>query len=287
MSASLRIRRLTHADLGFADELRRLAGWNQTLDDWRRFLTLEPEGCFLAEGNGQPAGTATTTLYGPALAWVGMLLVHPEHRRRGIGRALLEHCLGHLKARGVQCVKLDATPQGEKLYRSFGFESEWTLARWLGAARGRHPQSPCTGLRSWRRADALAVGALDRAAFGAARCRLLEGLADRSSLAVVLEAEKGGVAGFGMLRPGSCAHYLGPVVADSEVAGLDLVRALLARSEGQPVFWDIPDPNTAAASWASQHGFALQRPLIRMRLGRSVAPGDPQRQFALSGPETG
>src|SRR6266581_1863470 len=83
------LRLLGPTDLAFADSLRELAGWNQTIDDWQTFLVLSPEGCFVAEWNGSPAGTATTVCYGKELAWIGMLLVHPAFRRRGIGRALL------------------------------------------------------------------------------------------------------------------------------------------------------------------------------------------------------
>jgi len=110
----LSLRLLRHKDLAFADSLRALVGWNQTFDDWERFLALEPDGCFLAECNGAPAGTATTLVYGPDLAWIGMALVHPDYRRRGIGRALLERCLEHLRVREVRCVKLDATPLGKR-----------------------------------------------------------------------------------------------------------------------------------------------------------------------------
>ena len=78
-------RRMTDGDLPAADELRRLAGWNQTLEDWRRLLCLEPRGCFVAALEGGVVGTVTTTTYGLALAWIGMMLVHAEHQRRGIG----------------------------------------------------------------------------------------------------------------------------------------------------------------------------------------------------------
>src|SRR2546425_10786138 len=131
MSSPLRFRLLDREDLPFADSLRALAGWNQTLDDWERFLALEPEGCFLADWNGTPAGTATTIVYGPELAWIGMVLVHPEFRRRGIGRALLQHCIDSLRERGVRCIKLDATPVGRAVYRDLGFHDEWTLKRWV------------------------------------------------------------------------------------------------------------------------------------------------------------
>ena len=37
-SSSIRIRTMTSGDLAFADSVRALAGWNQTLGDWERFL---------------------------------------------------------------------------------------------------------------------------------------------------------------------------------------------------------------------------------------------------------
>jgi ribosomal protein S18 acetylase RimI-like enzyme len=287
MRPSLHIRPLTRADLPFADRVRSLAGWNQTLDDWERFLAMEPDGCFLAEWEGQAVGTATTTTYGTTLAWIGMLLVHPEFRRRGIGRALLEHCLDHLRRHGVQCVKLDATPSGETVYRRLGFETEWTLARWSGRATSLAAKPSGTGLRPGSSADLVDVEALDTAAFGVPRRPLLAALLQQSSAALVRVTSSGRLGGFGLLRPGSRAPYVGPVVAASEPTGLDLFEALLARSEGRTVFWDIPELNTAAVSWAEQHGFARQRGLTRMRLGTSPATADPHQMFALAGPETG
>lgn len=283
----MRVRTLTAADLDFADSVRALAGWNQTHADWERFLAMEPDGCFLAEWNGTPAGTATTTIYGPELAWIGMVLVHPDLRRRGIGRALLERCVAYLRSRGVRCLKLDATPAGKEVYDRLGFRSEWTLKRWVGRPAAATPAAPSPGLWSWRATDVARVESLDVTAFGAARRALLGALTQTSTAALVKESAAGDIAGFGFARAGSQALYLGPVVADSAQAGLGLVEALIARHAGQAIFWDIPDPNEAAVDWARQHGFTIQRPLIRMFLGENSAPGDPLRQFALAGPEVG
>ena len=52
-------------------------------------------------------------------------------------------------------------------------------------------------------------------------------------------------------------------------------------------FWDIPDANTAAVAWATQHGFTKQRAWTRMSLGQNTAANNPQQQFALAGPEVG
>jgi len=283
----LHLRTLTQADLPFADLVRALAGWNQTLRDWERFLATEPEGCFLAEWNGMAAGTVTTTIYGSELAWVGMVLVHPDYRRRGIGRALLEHSITYLRTRGVRCIKLDATPAGKLVYDRLGFRSEWTLKRWVGRTPTGGGAVPGSGFRPWQLGDMALVQELDKVAFGVPRRVLLPALARQSNAAVVLETERGRPSGFALARAGSQALYLGPVAANSAEGGLSLLDALMAFNPGEPTFWDIPDLNEPAVSLAQNLGFSIQRPLIRMFLGENAAPGDPSMQFALAGPEVG
>ena len=62
-----------------------------------------------------------------------MVLVHPESRRRGLATRLLEHCLDHaVRDPAIRCVKLDATPDGERVYAKLGFKREATLFRCRG-----------------------------------------------------------------------------------------------------------------------------------------------------------
>jgi hypothetical protein len=117
--------------------------------------------------------------------------------------------------------------------------------------------------------------------------KLAEALACQSRLALVSEMAPGHLAGYGFIRPGSRANYLGPIVATSDEIGLQLVQALLANIHGEKVFWDIPDATIAAVDWARRRGFTQQRKLTRMYLGENLAPGNPRQQFALAGPEVG
>lgn len=281
MSASLKIRTLTEADLGFADAVRELAGWNQLPGDWLRLLRHDPDGCFIAEWDGQPAGTATTTSYSNDLAWIGMVIVHPDMRRRGIGNALLEHCIGHLQQSGARCIKLDATPLGKTVYDQLGFKDEWSLARWEAEGLDK-----CGEIATPAPADVTRIGSLDDESFGVDRSRMLHALAAQSHT-IVQASSANLVEGYGMLRPGRNASYLGPAVSTDEAVGRKIVHSLLSLSEGRRVFWDIPDQNSAAVAMAKQLGFTQQRVLTRMYLGENAKPGAPNNIWALAAPEIG
>lgn len=90
------------------------------------------------------AGSAELRQLGPALCrHVGVLAigVHPEHQRRGIGRALMRTLLDHARARGLERVELYVRADNERahaLYRSLGFTHEGTRARFVRLPDGRY-----------------------------------------------------------------------------------------------------------------------------------------------------
>lgn len=296
MNSEVQIRLLTHKDLAFAHALRAQVGWNQTYADWERFLATQPDGCFLAESAGQPVGTATTTIYGPELAWIGMVIVDPAQRRRGFGRALLQHGLRFLAHQGVTGIKLDATPAGKPVYEALGFVDEWTLTRWRRPAiRERGNESPSSVARTSETQSVIplprsfdaGLAPLDRDAFGIDRLRVLESLRGQSEgRALVAPNAGGGVAAYGLRRPGSTATYLGPLVARSPATALAIAEELL-RDVREAVIWDLPDAQVEAREFARAQGFVPERHLTRMVRGTNACPGDPAKIFGLAGPEIG
>lgn len=279
MAGSLHIRTLNESDVDFADQVRSLAGWNQRRADWTRFIRHAPRGCFLAEWDGQSAGTVTTTLYPGGLAWIGMMLVHPDFRRRGIASALMETAISHLQGEGATCIKLDATPDGEPVYTRIGFRPEWHLHRWMGPAHeaGKNLPAPSSDFK---------LPDFDRGIFGDDRSEWLARVAEGAHVIETIRDADDQVQAFGMLREGVRADYLGPITATSIDAGLEVSKRLLSAARRE-TFWDIPDDNTAAAELAAGWGFEKARPLLRMWLGEHLIPGEGKRQFGLSDPATG
>lgn len=234
--------------------LRGDARWNQTRGDLERILRHDPDGCFLALWDGLPAGTLTTTSYGTELAWIGMVLVAADLRRRGIATALMRRAIDHLRDHRIETIKLDASDEGHGVYRRLGFEDEWIIRRWRrgGAANS---DVPAMGSLS------SAATELDRMCFGADRASWLRQMATDCRVA------DAGERGYAMIRSGGEAAHLGPLVATSARAAAQLAGQVLEGLGASAVIWDVPAANPDAEQLARQFGFAPVRTLTRMRLG--------------------
>lgn len=79
-----------------------------------------------------PAASGYAALSGTAWVYDRILTV-PEHRRRGLGAALMA-AMGALKPSLAAVDVLTATPVGRELYRRLGWREvcPWTTARFVG-----------------------------------------------------------------------------------------------------------------------------------------------------------
>ena len=278
----LRLRIMTSDDLSAAMGLKEKAGWNQTEADWRRFLDMEPTGSFVAEWDGRPVGTTVTCILGP-VAWIAMVLVDPEFRGRGFGKALMTHALDFLDGQNVPSIRLDATALGKPLYEKLGFIVEYGLTRFEGIpqAVARPPGIVNdAGPQDWPM-----LFQMDREITGADRTKLLSRIfaAQPETIRVVRSAES--IVGFQAARPGTRAWQIGPCLGRHGVGGILLADAL-NRFAGTRIFVDIPVQNQAGVTLAKRSGLTVQRHLIRMCRGQPVAERT-DHIWASSGPELG
>lgn len=284
MSGTIEIRKMGIGDVALGLSLCRCAGWNQLEEDWLRLLHVNRDSIFVAEYDGRICGTAAVTCYGTALAWVGMILVHPDLRRRGVAGTLIEHTLAYTRDAGIECVKLDATEQGRLVYLNHHFEDEAPIWRYDGSqAAGADAQLlPQIEEEDWN-----SIAALDLDVFGADRLRLLKLLAKDGVTAVVKTS--GRITGYGFARPGFHASFLGPMIAGDPSAARLLAEALLSRvsGNGAPACWDILVDNASAQTLAESLGFKAARKLTRMRFGALRHPGKAAMVYGAAGFEMG
>jgi GNAT superfamily N-acetyltransferase len=277
----LRIRLMTAGDLPLGLRLRDQAGWNQTEVDWRRFLDFEPDGCFVAELDGTPVGTTTTTRFG-SVAWVALVLVDVAVRGRGIGTALVSHTVRTLEDRGMTTMRLDATPLGRPVYEKLGFSADYELARY-GGVPGATSAAADTELVGPGQLDE--IFALDQTISGTDRARLLTRLYEEQWQGFRAVRRQGVLEGFVAVRLRAHGWQIGPCMARGEV-GARLLRDAGYRCAGQPVVVDIPTGNNPSIAVAEALGLTVQRSLLRMTRGPRVSERLPEL-WASAGPEKG
>jgi GNAT superfamily N-acetyltransferase len=291
----LDFRDMTEADLEDGLRLSRASGWNQTIEDWRLLLSLGPGLFRVAVEDGRVVGSGGAVRYGDALAWICMILVDPAKRGQGTGTRIFEDVLGRasacVRASGLRCLGLDATPAGRRIYVQCGFEDAGGIVRMRRDRAGSGPEARTApeardeipGVRALRAEDLPSVLARDRDVFGADRGAVLRWAAGAAP-DLAWTAAGGEAYCFG--RHGDHSDHVGPVVSEDPAVAADLVRACIARPRGRPLVIDARvEPSWLAA--LGRMGFREQRPFTRMYLGASRPPSQPAGEPAVLGPEFG
>lgn len=286
MDSEIYLRTMQQDDLPAVMDLKTAEGWNQTKTDWELFLTHHPDLCLVAGLEERTVGTVSAFAFENKLAWIGMMLVHRQFRRKGISKRLMRELIHRLNF--CQTIKLDATPAGQPVYEKLGFIKEYSLFRWIrkpsGALTIRDLSQSVYKLDSFSLDEILA---LDAAVFGANREVVLRHIWASFPGGAYLFREQGLVKGFLLSRKGSNYLQLGPLIAENDAVARALLQQALIQLEGRELVLDMAANRPAMNDWLEQEGFKIQRELIRMYLHTNSASGIPEKYFLIAGPELG
>jgi GNAT superfamily N-acetyltransferase len=249
------------------------ANWNQNEADWRFFLK-EATVLGVRDRDRRLIASAALLPYNSSNAWISMVLVTANWRRRGLATRLVDACLDAATKRGLTCW-LDATPAGAAVYGPLGFTPTLQLRRL------RRENSPQAGI-----ARALSNGSLpeliarDTSAMGFDRGVLLAEFAARPGSRLLSNGDA-----LALVRDGRKARHVGPVFASAPDQALAMVDAI-ARSEAGPWLIDAVNGQEEFLQGLTGAGWIVERPYQRMRFGRATAQAAAQ-PFAVAGPEYG
>jgi GNAT superfamily N-acetyltransferase len=292
------IRRLGPDDLRRCVALSVDRGWSPERAKWALLL-----GCAEAFGveepdggaSGRLAGAVVLTRWGLDIASVGMMLVATRYARRGLGRALMEHLLAEA---GDVMVTLFATDMGRPLYEKLGFLPVRRSVSFVGTfrpsrfgpgarprrfdpgARPSHvgPGVPAEVIRPGAESDLPSILAVDQAAFGADRGRVLTRLPGFAEQLAVLETEQciTGYAAAWRNLPSSA--IIGPVVAPDAEAAKRLIADLAAKVGGT-IRLDLDPDRPELPAWAYARGLEPVSRTTVMARGERTDRGAPDRLF--------
>jgi GNAT superfamily N-acetyltransferase len=250
------------------------AHWNQNEADWRFFLTT---GIVFGvrDNAGVLVATAALSPYTSDSAWISMVLVTANWRRRGLATKLVDACLDVAMKQGLT-TWLDATPAGASVYGPLGFTPALQLRR-LRLENSTPAQAASQPLPA---CDISEIIAHDTSTIGFDRSALLTELGGRSGSRLVANGDA-----IALVRDGRNTRHIGPLFAGSGDRALALVEAIV-RSEAGPWLIDAVSTQDTFLKGLTGSGWSIERPFQRMRFGRAttqpVAPA-----FAVAGPEYG
>lgn len=277
------------------EELRRAARWGAVWW-WLRPLLgsggIAPGFVWIEEDDKIVGNVSLRRASAPGGFMIGNVVVHPEWRRRGIARALMEVALDDIAVRGGQWVGLEVRADNQvalHLYDTLGFREVGSTLHMLRPAGtswdGEAPKSDA--LRCGRHGDRQALTNLVRAMIPKPQRPLLEvqsadyqpgwlttverWLEGRHEVWWVIEEAGRLVGAVRAIREwGHRPNRLEPLTAPDQAEHLGplLARKGLASLKGSPdklIETVLPHPAEAMAPALRELGFKQERQLIQMR----------------------
>ncbi len=240
-------------------------GWNPGLHDAELFWDTDPEAFIAAEVDGEVIGGGAITSYGGEFGFMGLFILRPEFRGRGLGSRLWHARVGLLRARlrPGATIGMDGVAEMQGWYARSGFAFSHRSIRYESVGGGEVVAGivPAADVPQER------LLAYDQRCFPASRERFLRAwLAQPNSLALAA-VEDDALRGFGVIR--RCGHgaKVGPLFAEDAATAEALFTSLATFVPGEPVFIDVPEINAWAMSLVARRRMHEVFDCARMYLG--------------------
>ena len=228
-------------------------GWGD-ITSWFVYYIAVPY-CFPVKTTigGKIVGIGSGILMGRT-GWLAHIIVHYDHRRKGIGSMILDHLISLLRGLSCETISLVATDQGYTVYKKAGFieQTEYVLFERKEPLDARLDSK---NIRVFMDTDQEDIFRLDREVSGEERHKILSEHLTGSWI-----YEEDGVAnGFYLPELGK-----GLIVANSSEAGIALMQIRLSQTNKG---W-LPFDNKDGTRFFKENGFKEFRRSKRMVLGK-------------------
>lgn len=207
--------------------------------------------------NEEEAVGIGTSIFHEDTAWLACIIVHANHRNKGLGNFLTQKLIDDIDRSKYQTIYLDATDFGYPVYKKLGFEVEtnYIHLRKEGATATSTISEKIIPFRAEFKENLLR---LDAQISGEKRGGILSDFLNSASLYV----HENEVQGFYIPDWGD-----GPVIAKNDVAGLELMKLRCHEKEVAI----LPSTNPIALNFLEEQGYVIYKTSKRMILGKKRA----------------
>ncbi|WP_020060891.1 GNAT family N-acetyltransferase [Bacillus sp. 123MFChir2] len=232
----MKVKTLNKSDISQLLSLFDAVGWLHDISFMKeQFETYLSIGTLFGHDNeGQLVSCIAVFPYKTGFTSIGMLIVHPNFQRKGLGRSLLDICIKN--APPLQPVTLIATDAGTPLYRTYGFNTVTSIHRLERNRRTAKTGSFAT--RTITSKDLNALIQFDYEASSAYRPDLYSMLLHRAHLSLKVERNDR-LEAFALCIQKGDTLCVTPLIASNEEDALHLLLSICNKWTGT-VCIDVP-----------------------------------------------
>ena len=245
-------------------------GWNPGLDDACTFYAIDPDGFIAVELNGEMVGGGAIVRHHPEFGFMGLFIIHPDHRGKGLGRTLWYGRRDRLSSRLAPggTIGLDGVEAMCGFYAQGGFHKTTRHIRFQIArpapARDKTFLPVPVGLVPWEQ-----LTNFDRTCFPSPRDAYLRTWIAQPSSCSFASIEDGTLRGYAIARRCRVGWKIGPLFAEDRALATQLFRRCWEAAESAPIFLDVPEGNQEGLALAEEFGMESVFNCMRMYHGPS------------------
>ncbi|PGT43362.1 GNAT family N-acetyltransferase [Bacillus anthracis] len=177
--------------------------------------------------------SAAIILYGEALASIGMVIVHPDYKGRGIGKIITDACVKSVSAHTP--IMLIATGEGKPLYEKLGFRAVSYVSKYI--CNSYDANDYCVRnedyMMNYKEGDLEKIIKIDEYAFGTNRKGFVTKRIMQSEQCIVVKDKEQNVLGYGLSIQTPENKIIGPVVAEDDAMAMRIVHYLAREHHGK------------------------------------------------------
>ncbi|HHP1113270.1 GNAT family N-acetyltransferase [Bacillus cereus] len=235
----IRLERLREEQIGDIVSLSSYIGWDYNREE---IETIFNAGIVYGVWNEKEEliASAAIILYGEKLASIGMVIVHPDYKGRGIGKIITEACVKSVSAHTP--IMLIATDEGKPLYEKLGFRAVSYVSKYI--CNSYNAKHYCVRnedyVMNYEEGDLEKIIKIDEYAFGTNRKEFLKKRIMQSEQCIVVKDKEQNVLGYGLSIQTPENKIIGPVVAKNNAMAMRIVHNL-ARGHNGRLRMDVPE----------------------------------------------
>ncbi|MGX5479189.1 GNAT family N-acetyltransferase [Bacillus thuringiensis] len=228
----IRLERLREEQIGNIVSLSSYIGWDYNREE---IETIFNAGIVYGVWNEKEEliASAAIILYGEKLASIGMVIVHPDYKGRGIGKMITDSCIKSVLAHTP--IMLIATDEGKPLYEKLGFREVSYVSKYI--CNSYNANNHCIEnedyMMNYEECDLEKIIKIDENAFGTNRKVFLKKRIMQSEQCNVVKDKEQNVLGYGLSIQTPENKIIGPVVAKNNAMAMRIVHDLAKGHNGK------------------------------------------------------